>query len=225
MPLSFYLRELHYLCQQMATQRSSHPSLPLQSTPPSLNRQLPQPTTNRHREQIRKLHLKTARQLLQHEFTSSRNELFLQDSPSSSGEDHHLLSSSYTVGEPLDEGVVPPKSSYSTFRPYSPSPQHCNNPGVTPPTTIETFRLPSSPTVGRKVVVPSYTLHHCPQCKYQCGNLDNMRKHMRTHSGEKPFHCSFCPYKSAQRCNLYSHIKKNHPEELQRPWMESEKHS
>lgn len=61
-----------------------------------------------------------------------------------------------------------------------------------------------------------WSVYKCPQCRYQCPNLDNMRKHMRIHTGEKPFACTLCTYKSAQRCNLYTHIKSHHSTEVQR---------
>lgn len=33
---------------------------------------------------------------------------------------------------------------------------------------------------------------------------------MLTHTGEKPFHCPYCPYKAALKFNLVSHIKNIH---------------
>ena len=54
----------------------------------------------------------------------------------------------------------------------------------------------------------------CPECNYRCDRVGHMRIHMRTHSGEMPFPCLFCWYRSSDKSNLKKHVIRRHPEEL-----------
>ena len=52
----------------------------------------------------------------------------------------------------------------------------------------------------------------CPVCgKLFCYKSEFLR-HVRTHTGEKPFKCPFCSFSSAQTSNLNAHIKGIHKE-------------
>ncbi|XP_076050655.1 uncharacterized protein LOC143031107 isoform X1 [Oratosquilla oratoria] len=51
---------------------------------------------------------------------------------------------------------------------------------------------------------------HCPVCGRVLLFRSEYEKHMRTHTGEKPFQCHLCPYRSAQRSNLNVHLKSVH---------------
>jgi hypothetical protein len=52
-------------------------------------------------------------------------------------------------------------------------------------------------------------------CPY-CGRIMNqgwlMRRHIKSHTGDKPFSCKFCPYSTIQKSNLKNHVKKSHGE-------------
>ena len=37
-----------------------------------------------------------------------------------------------------------------------------------------------------------------------------MDRHLRTHTNERPYHCSLCPYKAKYKGNLKSHVVVNH---------------
>ncbi|KAK8375755.1 hypothetical protein O3P69_008480 [Scylla paramamosain] len=50
-------------------------------------------------------------------------------------------------------------------------------------------------------------LHQCPFCKYSAVRKDHITKHIRTHTGEKPFSCPFCTYGAASKDNLKLHIR------------------
>ncbi|CAH8556901.1 unnamed protein product [Schistosoma guineensis] len=50
----------------------------------------------------------------------------------------------------------------------------------------------------------------CSHCKYATKSRYHFSLHMRIHWGVKPFICIFCPYRSAWKSNLKSHIKSLH---------------
>lgn len=49
-----------------------------------------------------------------------------------------------------------------------------------------------------------------PSCDYVTHCESKLKMHYRRHTGEKPFACPHCSFKSAQRGNLNVHIKKHH---------------
>ena len=53
----------------------------------------------------------------------------------------------------------------------------------------------------------------CPFCSISM-NRTNMEKHIRVHTGEKPFACPYCNYSSTQKGNCDRHMKRCHPEFL-----------
>ena len=53
---------------------------------------------------------------------------------------------------------------------------------------------------------------NCPSCDYTSTSRNNVRMHMNTHTGEKPFKCSHCNYASAFRHNVLRHVKMKHCE-------------
>lgn len=50
----------------------------------------------------------------------------------------------------------------------------------------------------------------CFSCGYFSYQSTNMKNHIQTHLGEKPFQCSVCHFSSTQLINLKRHIKKVH---------------
>ena len=53
----------------------------------------------------------------------------------------------------------------------------------------------------------------CNQCDYAASQTGQLKKHLKTHSGEKPNKCNQCDYASSQARNLGTHMKmqeKNH---------------
>ena len=46
----------------------------------------------------------------------------------------------------------------------------------------------------------------CNQCDYASSQADNMRAHLKTHSGEKSNKCNHCDYASSQACDLRRHL-------------------
>ncbi|XP_064092835.1 zinc finger and BTB domain-containing protein 14-like isoform X44 [Macrobrachium nipponense] len=60
-------------------------------------------------------------------------------------------------------------------------------------------------TVHQKKTDVSRKKHTCPFCPYSSAIKTNMDSHVRIHTGEKPFACRYCSYRSSQRSNLKAH--------------------
>lgn len=50
----------------------------------------------------------------------------------------------------------------------------------------------------------------CLFCKYHAYESECIRRHIRTHIGDKPFKCDFCDHRSARKSNILTHIKLKH---------------
>ncbi|XP_051716778.1 zinc finger protein 711 isoform X1 [Ctenopharyngodon idella] len=56
--------------------------------------------------------------------------------------------------------------------------------------------------------------HVCVECAKGFRHPSELKKHMRTHTGEKPYHCQHCDFRCADQSNLKTHIKSKHGTEL-----------
>ena len=50
-------------------------------------------------------------------------------------------------------------------------------------------------------------LYECTLCKLKTTRAQNFNRHMRTHSGARPFQCHLCDYSASQRGTLVAHIR------------------
>ncbi|KAA0202719.1 hypothetical protein HAZT_HAZT000655 [Hyalella azteca] len=52
----------------------------------------------------------------------------------------------------------------------------------------------------------------CPVCSKRFPSTWHATRHMRTHTGEKPFMCQYCAFKTSDRSCIKRHIAALHPE-------------
>ncbi|KAA0203881.1 hypothetical protein HAZT_HAZT009619 [Hyalella azteca] len=55
-------------------------------------------------------------------------------------------------------------------------------------------------------------IHDCHVCLKHFQSRADVVRHMRTHTGERPFKCPHCDYSAALKGNLKSHILSRHPD-------------
>jgi len=60
-------------------------------------------------------------------------------------------------------------------------------------------------------VVSGDSPYACTMCSSAFKTSTDLRRHFRIHTQEKPFSCPHCPFSTAVKCNLTTHIKRKHP--------------
>lgn len=57
----------------------------------------------------------------------------------------------------------------------------------------------------------------CPYCSKWCPCKAEMDRHIRTHTGERPYKCHLCSYSATVKCTLQNHLRAKH-EILNKIW-------
>ncbi|XP_066970943.1 longitudinals lacking protein, isoforms H/M/V-like isoform X34 [Macrobrachium rosenbergii] len=90
------------------------------------------------------------------------------------------------------------------------SPGQASGPQAQQRATTMPVALSSDGTLSMGVWVPEYNpikFLQCPYCQYSTPVMTNMKRHVRTHTGEKPFACPHCQYTSTTKENVTKHIR------------------
>uniref|UniRef100_A0A6A7G489 Protein tramtrack, alpha isoform-like n=2 Tax=Hirondellea gigas TaxID=1518452 RepID=A0A6A7G489_9CRUS len=112
---------------------------------------------------------------------------------------HYISSSSNSVLSISSNHVSNNSNSNSHISQHS---SHTSTSGV----TSNVLLVPMS-----TVSYPQHPAIVCPYCGKEFAFASDLRRHTRSHTGEKPYQCSLCPFKTSQRYNLERHKKIHEP--------------
>lgn len=77
------------------------------------------------------------------------------------------------------------------------------------PTFYQTGRPGHARSSSARISIKS-----CPYCSKLVATKSALDRHVRTHTGEKPYMCTLCPEKFAVSSNLYRHVRIKHNVDL-----------
>ncbi|XP_039300813.1 gastrula zinc finger protein xLCGF3.1-like isoform X9 [Nilaparvata lugens] len=104
------------------------------------------------------------------------------------------------ISEEVDFGAV---KSEAEMWPSISGTANATEVGGLDPHLISPVEKCTEPTVADKET----KLYSCADCSYKSPWIYDLKRHIRTHTGETPFSCNFCDYKCATSGNLKVHIR------------------
>lgn len=57
---------------------------------------------------------------------------------------------------------------------------------------------------------PSHRLHVCSVCGKNMDSKTGLERHIRVHTGEKPYQCPICHHRFSIKSNMTKHFKQQH---------------
>ena len=72
---------------------------------------------------------------------------------------------------------------------------------------LSSFILQFIYSLQNEAIKHSGTDFECPYCFKRSESSSDMKKHIRTHTGEKPYSCEYCPKRFSDNSNCRKHIK------------------
>ncbi|MCL4154706.1 UNVERIFIED_CONTAM: hypothetical protein GTU68_014409, partial [Idotea baltica] len=72
------------------------------------------------------------------------------------------------------------------------------------------YRAKISSSVYRHIRYTKEDRVTCPHCFKLFGQAEDLRRHVRTHTGEKPYMCTQCQFRSAVRSSVVRHKRNIH---------------
>jgi uncharacterized Zn-finger protein len=51
----------------------------------------------------------------------------------------------------------------------------------------------------------------CTLCEYRTGDHNSLRRHNMRHTGQRPYHCPHCDYSAIQSISYKNHLRRKHP--------------
>lgn len=124
-----------------------------------------------------------------------------------------------SLNPPLDKRVAP-QASTSESEPicapshmvHRPTPTRVVGvPGPSNPSNVPPSQLIARSMRAGATLTGSFTRKPCPYCVNKSfPSYKDLERHLRTHTGERPYPCNLCDYRARQRGALRNHMSKKH---------------